>query len=82
MIANFSWKKANRTRGIVPNRGASRTPENMKYVEGSPMRPAPPRSSPNAILKPTTIHNTLITPIATKLWSIVEIMFLVSIMPP
>ena len=38
--------------------------------------------SPKARLKPTTIHSRLITPSATKLWSIVETTFLMRTMPP
>ena len=82
-MANFNWKNANRTSGIV---GASdhglpsSTFWNMKNVDGFPIRP--PMDSPKARLKPTTIHTTLITPMAIKLWSMVEMMFLVSIIPP
>ena len=83
MIANFSWKSANTMSGIV---GASDgcvsapTRVNMKNVRGSPMMP--PRLSPKARLNPTTIHRMLMTPIATKLCSIVDTTFLVRTMPP
>ena len=43
---------------------------------------SPWKLSPKARLKPTSIHSMLITPIATKLWSIVETTFLVRTMPP
>jgi hypothetical protein len=35
----------------------------------------PPRLSPNARLNPQTTHTMLMTPIAMKLWSIVEMTF-------
>ena len=68
MMANFSWKSANRTSGIVGARsGCVRAPtcRNMKNEAGFPMRPL--TLSPNATLKPTTIHRMLMTAIATKL---------------
>jgi hypothetical protein len=83
MMANLSWKNANNTSGIVgaSDQGfPSSTPLNMKNVVGSPMKP--PMESPKARLNPTTIQRMLMTPIAIKLWSIVEIIFFVSIMPP
>ncbi len=83
MMANFNWKNAKSTRGMVGARDQgfpSNTFLNIKKVEGLPMNP--PIESPNERLKPTTIYSTLITPMAIKLWSMVEIIFLVSIMPP
>ena len=52
----------------------------MKNVSGLPT--SPPRLSPKARLKPTTTHSRLMTPSATKLWSIVETTFFKRTMPP
>ena len=59
---------------------ASDTPWNMKNVNGLPTMP--PRLSPNARLKPMTIHRTLTTPRAMKHWSMVEMTFLADTIPP
>ena len=83
MIANFSWNSANTISGIVGARSGcvdAPTRMNMKNVRGSPISPW--TLSPNARLKPTTIHRMLITAIATKLCSMVETTFLVRTMPP
>ena len=83
IIANFNWKKAKRTSGMV---GAndhgfpSNTSLNIKKVVGLPT--TPPIVSPKARLNPTTIQIILITPMAIKLCSMVEMIFLVSIIPP
>jgi hypothetical protein len=58
----------------------SKTPLNIKKVAGFPMKP--PIESPNARLNPTTIHKILMMPMQTKLWSMVEITFLVLTIPP
>ena len=84
MIANFSWNIAKTQqrdrRAPAPGAVAPPTPRNMKNVRGSPMRP--PMLSPKARLKPTTTQIRLITPSAMKLWSIVEMTFLMRTMPP
>ena len=83
MIANFSWNSANTISGIVGARSgwvSAPTRVNMKKVRGSPINPW--KLVPKARLKPTTIHSRLITPIATKLCSIVETTFFMRTMPP
>ena len=68
MMANFNWNRANNKNGTVPAKsalGLSPTFLNAKNVRGSPTMP--PRLSPKHKLNPTSTHNTLITPRATKL---------------
>ena len=84
MIANFSWKSANSSSGIVGDRrgcGASPTPRNMKKVSGLPTMPVDAVAEREAEARPT-IHSTLTTPSAMKLWSIVEMTFFGGTMPP
>ena len=52
----------------------------MKKVSGLPTMP--PRLSPNARLKPTTIQSTLTTPSAMKHCSMVEMTFFAETIPP
>ena len=83
MTANLSWKKAKTTSGMVAANDhglPSSTPLNMKNVPGLPTNP--PIVSPNARLKPTTTQSMLITPMAMKLCSMVEITFLLFTIPP
>jgi hypothetical protein len=83
MIANFRWNRAKMTSGMVgasPGCVAVPTCRNMKNVRGSPI--TPPMSSPKARLKPTTTHTMLMTIIAIRLWSIVEMTFFLRTMPP
>lgn len=63
--------------------GPKPTPENIKNVSGLPNKPvpSPPILSPKAILNPINTQRRLITPSATKLYSIVEITFLYLTMP-
>ena len=61
------WRGAGLLRGIVGARSgcvSAPTRVNMKNVRGLPIRPW--MLSPNARLKPTTIHRMLMTPIVTK----------------
>ena len=83
MIANFRWNNAKMTSGIVgarPGWVLVPTWRNMKNVAGLPI--TPPMSSPNARLKPTTTQRMLMTIIAIKLCSIVEMTFFFWTMPP
>ena len=83
MIANLSWNRANRSSGIVAASAgcvAPPTPRNMKKVSGLPTRPW--MLSPKARLNPTTIQRIVMIPMATKLWNIVEMTFLVRTIPP
>ena len=58
----------------------AQTPLNKKKVDGLPN--TPPMSEPKAKLKPITTHTTLITPIAIKLCSMVEMTFFLFTIPP
>ena len=83
MIANLSWKSAKSRSGIVGDRrgsGASVTPRNNTKLNGLPT--TPPRLSPNARLKPTTIQMTLTTPRAMKHCNMVEMTFFGETIPP
>lgn len=52
----------------------------MKKLAGLPINP--PQSSPKARLNPNTTQITLTTPMAMKLWRMVEMTFFFPTMPP
>src|SRR5580765_3108538 len=83
IIANISWKSANKVKGIVGPKlhGAPEfTPSKNKLDVGSPINP--PIDFPKHKPYSTTIQRTVTTPAATTLLIIVEITFLRCTIPP